>query len=131
MGIEARPTMVKPNIDEIMLTEEEKSWNFQLEYINKDNALNELNNHFNSLLALQEAYPDLKASEQFLNLQETLEKIESQLQAARRIYNSEVTEFNTKRYKFPSNIVAGVCGFNEKALFEIQDYERENVNINM
>lgn len=90
-----------------------------------------LNDRYTKIIALVESYPELKSDEAFLKLQKMLSKIESQLQAARRIYNSEVTEFNTKRYKFPSNIIAGVCGFNEKALFEIQAYERENININM
>jgi len=90
-----------------------------------------LNDRYTRILAIVENYPELKSDESFLKLQKTLSKIESQLQAARRIYNSEVTEFNTKRYKFPSNIVASVCGFKQKSLFEINDYERENVNINL
>ena len=90
-----------------------------------------LNNRYTRILLMLENYPELKSDEAFLKLQKTLSKIESQLQAARRIYNSEVTEFNTKRYKFPSNIVAGIFGFKEKSLFEIVDSERENVNINM
>lgn len=95
------------------------------------NESQNLNDRYTKIIAMVESYPELKSDEAFLKLQKMLSKIESQLQAARRIYNSEVTEFNTKRYKFPSNIIAGVCGFNEKALFEIQDYERENININM
>jgi len=90
-----------------------------------------LNDRYTKILMILENYPELKSDEAFLNLQKTLSKIESQLQAARRIYNSEVTEYNTKRYKFPSNIVASVFGFKEKALFEINDSERKNVNINM
>ena len=91
----------------------------------------DLNNRYTQIIAMVENYPQLKSDEAFLKLQKTLSKIESQLQAARRIYNSEVTEFNTKRYKFPSNLVANVFGFKEKALFEINEYERENVDINM
>ena len=90
-----------------------------------------LNDRYTKILAIVESYPELKSDEAFLKLQKTLSKIESQLQAARRIYNSEVTEFNTKRFKFPSNIVAGLFGFKEKALFEINESERENVNINI
>lgn len=91
----------------------------------------ELNNRYTRILAMVENYPELKSNEAFLKLQKSLSKIESQLQAARRIYNSEVTEFNTKRYKFPSNLIAGIFGFKEKALFEINEYERENVDINI
>lgn len=90
-----------------------------------------LNDRYTKLIATIEAYPELKANTSFLDLQKALSKIESQLQAARRIYNSEVTEFNTKRYKFPSNLVAIVFGFKEKTLFEINESERVNVNINM
>ena len=90
-----------------------------------------LNDRYTKIIAMLENYPELKADEAFLKLQKTLSKIESQLQAARRIYNSEVTEYNTKIYKFPSNIIAGMFGFKEKSLFEINDSERENVNINI
>ena len=90
-----------------------------------------LNDRYTRILVMLENYPELKSDEAFLKLQKTLSKIESQLQAARRIYNSEVTEYNTKRYKFPSNIVANLFGFKEKSLFEINDSERVNVDINM
>ena len=90
-----------------------------------------LNNRYTRILAMIESYPELKSDEAFLKLQKTLSKIESQLQAARRIYNSEVTEYNTKRLKVPSNIVAGMFGFKEKSLFEINEAERENININI
>ena len=92
---------------------------------------NKINEHFNTLLALQEAYPDLKASEQFLNLQECLEKIESQLQAARRLYNGDVTLYNTAIETFPSNIFAMIFGFQKFDLFEIEEYKKENVNIDL
>lgn len=90
-----------------------------------------LNDRYTQILVMLENYPELKADDAFLKLQKTLSKIESQLQAARRIYNSEVTEFNTQRYKFPSNLVANLFGFKEMSLFEINDVERENVNIEM
>ncbi len=90
-----------------------------------------LNDRYTKILAAIEKYPELKSDAAFLDLQKALSKIESQLQAARRIYNAEVTEFNTKRFKFPSNLVANVFGFKEKSLFEINEYERENININV
>ena len=88
-----------------------------------------LNNKMNELIAVAENYPDLKASEQYLNLQRTLTKIESQLQAARRIYNMEVTDYNNKIGVVPSNLVANLFGFKEAKLFEIEEYKRENINI--
>jgi len=104
-------------------------------YINNKNEDLEvsatLNDKYNQLIAVMENYPELKANEGFLNLQKQLSKIESQLQAARRIYNSEVTEYNIKIHSFPSNILAGMFGFKEAKLFEIKAYEAENVNINI
>lgn len=88
-----------------------------------------LNDKYNKLIAIVESYPELKANESFLNLQKQLSKTESQLQAARRIYNSEVTEYNTKVLTFPSNVIAGIFGFKEIALFEIKAEEKENVDI--
>lgn len=90
-----------------------------------------LNNSMNKLIAVAENYPELKANEQFLNLQKNLTKIESQLQAARRIYNNEVTKYNIKVTTIPSNIVAGICGFKEESLFEIEEFKKENIDINL
>ena len=90
-----------------------------------------LNNKMNQLIAVAEKYPELKASEQYLNLQKTLTKLESQLQAARRIYNAEVTNYNNKISVIPSNLVASLFGFKEAKLFEIEEYKRENINIKL
>ena len=90
-----------------------------------------LNNKVNKLIAIAESYPQLKASEQYLNLQNTLSKLESQLQAARRIYNNEVTKYNTKIEVVPSNLIAKIFGFKHADLFEIEEYQKENVNINL
>lgn len=90
---------------------------------------NEVNNNFNKLLAIAESYPDLKASEQYLNLQRNLIKIESQLQAARRIYNNDVTFYNTKIESIPSNIIANLFGFKQAELFQIEEYKKDNINV--
>lgn len=87
---------------------------------NKDtNASNELNNQYKTIMAVVENYPELKANEQFLKLQKALIKIESQLQAARRIYNNDVTKYNVKISTFPNNLIAKMFGFKEKELFEL------------
>ena len=91
----------------------------------------DLNNSLNKLIAISESYPELKANEQYLNLQKNLTKMESQLQAARRIYNNDVTIYNTKIDSVPSNIIANLYGFKKEELFEIQEYERQNVSIDM
>ena len=99
---------------------------------NKDLKLGEeLNNDCNKLLAVAEDYPVLKASEQFLNLQKNLSKMESQLQAARRIYNMEVNEFNNKVQMFPSNLIAGLFGFEQEQFFQAEEQARKNVEVNM
>ena len=90
-----------------------------------------LNNSMNKLIAIAESYPDLKASEQYLNLQKNLIKMESQLQAARRIYNNDVTTYNTKIDSVPNNIIAALYGFKKAELFQIEEYKRENININL
>ena len=92
----------------------------------------ELNNRINSVLLIAEKYPDLKASSNFLNLQQTLTKIENELQAARRIYNIEVTTYNTQIHSIPTNIVAGMFGFKEETLFELQNQDaKDNVNVDL
>lgn len=105
------------------------------EYVNnKNNNLKQaqnLNNNMNKLIAVAENYPELKASEQYLNLQKSLSKIESQLQAARRIYNNEVTKYNTKIGTIPTNIIAKMLGFKEMELFTIEEYKKENIEIDL
>jgi len=73
------------------------------------------------LLALAEAYPDLKASANFLELQKELSRIENDLQMARRYYNGAVRNLNTMVETVPSNIVARLTGFAPRAYFELAD----------
>ena len=92
----------------------------------------ELNEKLSNLLAIAENYPDLKADEQFLKLQKSLLKMEDQLQAARRLYNIEVTSLNTTINSFPSNLIAKSFGFETEKLFEIEDLNtRLNVKVEM
>lgn len=103
-------------------------------YLNSNKNLKDaekINNNMNKILAISENYPDLKASEQFLNLQKNLTKMESQLQAARRIYNIDVTNYNTKISVVPNNIIAKMFGFKEEILFEIEEYKKENINVDL
>ena len=88
-----------------------------------------LNIQMNNIIAVAENYSDLKSSEQFLNLQKNLEKLESQLQAARRIYNNDVTKYNTKMETAPSNVIAKMFGFEKAELFQIEEYKKENIKI--
>lgn len=100
----------------------------------QDKSLNtgeELDKKYYSMLAVVENYPELKANEQFLNLQKNLSKIESQLQAARRIYNTEVTALNVAIASFPSSIIANMFNFKTEELFEANAEARENIEINL
>lgn len=98
----------------------------------KDSALSKkakLNEEYNRVLMLAENYPELKSNKSFLNLQKQLTKMENQLQAARRIYNVEVTEYNTKVVTVPTNIIAGMFGFKQVEFFEVKGEEKENVSV--
>lgn len=81
----------------------------------------EVNERLNTLLVQAERYPDLKANEQFTQLQKSLLKMESQLQAARRIYNDDVTTYNIAIQSFPAKLLAPILGFKAAALFELQN----------
>lgn len=102
------------------------------EYMRANKSLRkaeELNNSMNGILAIAEGYPELKSSEQYLNLQKNLEKIESQLQAARRIYNNDVTKYNITIETIPTNLIASIFGMKKAELFQIEEYKRENIDI--
>ena len=93
-------------------------------------AENAITGALKSIFALSEAYPDLKANQNFLNLQEELTGTEGRIAYARQFFNDAVTQFNTKIQKFPSNIIAGRLGFTRHDYFEIDDAsDRENVNV--
>ena len=79
------------------------------------------------LLALAESYPDLKANENFLNLQNELVETENYLQFARRYYNGSVRDYNTMTETVPSNIVAGTFNFKPKDFFQKSSDEAANV----
>ncbi len=83
-----------------------------------------------SLFAVAESYPDLKASGNFMKLQDELSDTENKIQAARRFYNGNVRDFNTKMEKFPTNMIAGMLGFKTKEFFEIDEpAQREAVKV--
>ena len=73
------------------------------------------------VLARVEAYPDLKASQNFLDLQDELTNTEDRIAAARRFYNGNVRAYNTRVSTFPSNVVAGMFGFTSRQFFELTD----------
>ncbi len=90
---------------------------------------NKLTNQISALNLTVENYPDLKANENFLNLQRNLTEIESQLSASRRTFNASVLDLNNGLEKFPSNIVGNMFGFQKEEFFEIPEIEKANLNV--
>ena len=84
-------------------------------------AENMLTDTLKSLFAVAEDYPDLKASDNFLHLQRELVDAEDKIQSARRFYNGQVRDFNTKQQVFPTNIFAGMLGFKHRDFFDAPD----------
>jgi LemA protein len=96
----------------------------------KAQAETQLTGALRGLLAVAEAYPQLRASEQFTGLQGSLNSIEDNIQNARRYYNAVVRDFNTRVQSFPTNILAGMFGFHTRQFFEMESPgDRENVQV--
>ncbi|MDD3177905.1 MAG: LemA family protein [Candidatus ainarchaeum sp.] len=100
----------------------------------KDQALkvkanNELTNALGQLKVAFENYPDLKASQNFLMLQEELSGIENKIAFARQFYNDSVMIFNNKIEMFPSNIIANMFNFDAKEFFEAPELEKKNIKV--
>jgi len=87
----------------------------------KGKAENMLTGALKSLFAIAEAYPDLKANENFLELQRELSDTENKIQAARRFYNGNVRDLNTKIQSFPANIIASMFSFKVLEFFELEE----------
>ena len=87
----------------------------------KGQAENMLSGALKSLFAVAEAYPDLKASQNFSQLQEELSDTENKIQAARRFYNGNVRDFNTRLQSFPTNMIGGQLGFKSREFFALEE----------
>ena len=87
----------------------------------KSKQENMLSGALKSLFAVAEAYPELKANQNFLQLQNDLTDTEDKIQAARRFYNGNVRDYNTKIQTFPGNLFASIFGFNKKDFFGIDE----------
>ncbi|MGK2848468.1 MAG: LemA family protein [Minisyncoccota bacterium] len=95
----------------------------------KAQAENALTGTLKSLFAVAEAYPDLKANQNFLELQRELSDTENKIQASRRFYNGNVLALNNKIEMFPSNIIASMFRFTKREFFEVADGEKEVVRV--
>jgi LemA protein len=92
-------------------------------------AENMITGALKSLFALSEAYPDLKANQNFLNLQEELTGTEGRIAYARQFYNDTVQRYNTKTQTFPTVVLAGMFHFTQREYFEVDEASRENVRV--
>lgn len=91
---------------------------------------NVLTGALKSLFAVAEAYPDLKANQNFMDLQKQLQQVEQDIANARKYYNAVVKRFNNMVQMFPSNIIAGMFHYGKKPMFEVEnEEERQNVKV--
>jgi LemA protein len=90
---------------------------------------NMLSDTLKSLFAVSEAYPDLKSSQNFSQLQGELTDTENKIQASRRFYNTNVRDLNIKIESFPTNLIAGMLGYVKKEFFEAAEAEKEPVKV--
>jgi LemA protein len=95
----------------------------------KSDFSNQVTKAFDSINVVAEAYPDLKANTNFTNLQNQIADVEEQLQASRRVYNSNVSTFNTEITQFPITIVSRHYHFEKRDFFEAEASKREDVKI--
>lgn len=95
----------------------------------KAEAENMLSGTLKSLFAVSENYPDLKANQNFLELQRELTDTEDKIMASRRFYNGNVRDFNTKIQVFPNNLLVGTLNFKAYDFFETAEAEKENVKV--
>lgn len=92
-------------------------------------ASNEMSSALTKLFALSESYPELKANENFISLQESLKETEDKISYARQFYNDNVMNYKNKIEVFPSNIVASIFKFKPEPFFEATNEERKNVEV--
>ncbi|HLD28120.1 MAG TPA: LemA family protein [Patescibacteria group bacterium] len=95
----------------------------------KAKAENMLSSTLKSIFALAESYPDLKANQNFLRLQDELSDTENKIQASRRFYNGNARDFNIKVKIFPNNLIVGLLGFKKFDFFEAEAGEKENIKV--
>lgn len=95
----------------------------------KMQAENVLTGALRQLFALSESYPDLKANQNFIQLQNDLSQIETDIANSRRYYNAVVRDFNTRQQMFPANVIAGMLGFQARTFFEAEEEDRKPVKV--
>ena len=113
------------------VTELRTSWANASSINEKAELNNQLSDTLKTIMAVSENYPDLKANQNFLDMQEELRNTENKISFSRQFYNDTVTMYNTKLEVFPSNIIAGWFKFSAESLFTAENDEaRKNVKVN-
>ena len=95
----------------------------------RQQAENQLTNTLRSLFAVAEAYPQLKANDNFRDLQQQLSELEEKIAFARQFYNDTTMKYNTMIQSFPTNLLAGMFGFQALPYFEVDDVQRQAVQV--
>ena len=98
---------------------------------NKINVNEQLTQGLSKIIAISENYPELKASQNFIELSHDLTKIEDEIANSRKYYNGTVRIFNNKIQMFPSNIIANLFGFHSANMFEADTEEKNNVKVDL
>ena len=111
--VEARANATSIKIDPSNMTPED--------FKKYQEAQGEVTSALSRLIAVSEAYPDLKANDNFKDLQKQLEGTENRINKARNDFNEAAKTYNTKRRTFPTNIIANICGFGDKPYFQAQE----------
>ena len=92
-------------------------------------ANNEITGALNRLFALAESYPDLKANENYIQLQSDLTNAENKIGYSRQFYNDSVLIYNNFRQVFPNNIISSIFNFKDEPYFQVEETERENIKV--
>lgn len=92
-------------------------------------AENQLGQAVGGIMVAVERYPDIKANTNFMQIQETMNEVEFEISAARKLYNAKVTDFNNAVEMFPTNIMANLMSLKRRVFFEIPSEQRENVDV--
>ena len=118
--------------DEVLtkVTELRTSWAKASTVGEKAELSNELSGALKTIMAVSENYPDLKANQNFMQMQEELQNTENKVAYSRQFYNDTVTKYNTRLQIFPTNLIAGMLHFTEEELFRVESEEtRKNVKV--
>ena len=106
--------------------------NYENMSVNKKIDINEqISNELIKIMAISEKYPDLKASQNFIQLSQNLTKVENEIANSRKYYNGSVRIFNNKIQMFPSNIIASLFGFHSANMFEANTEEKNSIKVEL